>query len=70
MFTADDFRAKAKHYADRLDITVDRGQRRELQQLRQSSAWLANNLDWLSLSAMRTERLRLLEGQRLPVPVL
>jgi hypothetical protein len=64
MFTAEDFRARAKHYTDRTKISADRGERRELQQLGQSSAWLANNLDWLTLSPTRIERLRLLEERR------
>jgi hypothetical protein len=48
VFTAEDFRAKSRQYTDRMKISVDRGERRELQQLAQSSAWLANNRDWLA----------------------
>lgn len=48
MFTADEFRAKAIEYTQRMKQTTDPAKLRDLQQLEQSFSWLANNEEWLA----------------------
>jgi hypothetical protein len=48
MFSAEEFRAKAREYTLRIKDTVDAGALRELQRLEQSFTRLANNEEWLA----------------------
>jgi len=48
MFSAEQFRAKAREYTSRMKDTVDSAALRELHRLEQSFTWLANNEDWLA----------------------
>src|SRR5690348_12067651 len=48
MFTAQEFRAKAMEYTQRIKDTADPSQLRDLQRLEQSFTWLANNEEWLA----------------------
>jgi hypothetical protein len=48
MFSAEQFRAKAREYTSRMKDTVDPAALRELHRLEQSFTWLANNEDWLA----------------------
>jgi hypothetical protein len=53
MFTAEEFRAKAVEYTERMKKTAESSQLRELQRLEQSFTWLADNEQWL---AQRVEK--------------
>jgi hypothetical protein len=46
MFSAEQFRAKAREYTSRMKDTVDSAALRELHRLERSFTWLANNEDW------------------------
>jgi hypothetical protein len=48
MFSADQFRAKAREYTLRMKDAVDGGALRELKRLEQSFTGLANNEEWLA----------------------
>jgi hypothetical protein len=65
MFTAEEFRAKAVEYTERMKETAEPSQLRELQRLEQSFTWLADNEQWLAHrveKSLQAEKLRSMES--------
>ncbi len=62
MFTAEEFRAKAVEYTQRMKETANPSELRELQRLEQSFTWLANNEQWLAHRVEKSLQVGAIEG--------